>query len=57
MSNTKPQSALSKPIEKLEMQMRRKIAGETNRLKKRPSWKAWLRRLIKWKWLKAFVPR
>jgi hypothetical protein len=57
MSRTKSESVLSKPIEKLEMQMRRKVSGKTKRLQKRLSWKAWLRRQIKWRWLKSIVPR
>lgn len=48
---------LTVPAEQLEKQIRRTVGKETSKLKRKLNWKTWLRRQIKWKWLKSIVPR
>ena len=50
-------SILARPAEQLEKQIRRNISNKKNRIKRKLNWKTWLRRQIKWRWLKSIVPR
>ena len=52
-----PKMILAAPAEQLEKQIRRSVTKETGKLKRKLNWKSWLRRQIKWRWLKSIVPR